>query len=44
VQSPPPEPRLQALIVAEALVPLFVAFGSLAVAWIGAAVGLRRHS
>lgn len=35
--------RLIAAGLAESLVPLFVAFGCLAVAWLCAAFGLRRH-
>ena len=30
--------------LAESLVPLFIAFGSLTVAWLCVAVGMRRHS
>lgn len=30
--------------VAESLVPLFVAFGSLTVAWLCAAIGMQRHA
>ncbi|HYU79788.1 MAG TPA: hypothetical protein VEK56_12435 [Vicinamibacterales bacterium] len=36
--------RLVALASAEALVPLFMAFGCLTVAWLCVAMGLRRHS
>jgi hypothetical protein len=43
ISQPPVESRLVALILAEALVPLFVASGCLAVAWLCAALGLRRH-
>ena len=39
----PVEPRVVAVGAAEALVPLFVAAGSLTIAWLCAAVGLRRH-
>ena len=35
--------RLVAVGLAESLVPLFVAFGCLTVAWLCAALGLRRH-
>jgi hypothetical protein len=35
--------RLIAVGLAESLVPLFVAFGCLTVAWLCAALGLRRH-
>lgn len=44
VSEPPVESRIVALALAEALVPLFVAFGCLTAAWLGVAVGLRRHS
>jgi len=43
VSEKPVESRLVALGVAEALVPLFVAFGCLTAAWLCVAVGLRRH-
>jgi hypothetical protein len=39
----PVAPRILAVAVAESLVPLFVAFGSLTIAWLCAAVGLRRQ-
>jgi hypothetical protein len=39
----PPGTSVLAVGSAEALVPLFVAFGSLTVAWLCVAVGLRRH-
>ena len=35
--------KLIAVGLSESLVPLFVAFGCLAVAWLCAALGLRRH-
>jgi hypothetical protein len=44
VSDTPVEARFIALALAEALVPLFVAFGCLAVAWLCVALGLRRHS
>jgi hypothetical protein len=44
VSEVPIEGRLIALGAAEAIVPLFVAFGSLTVAWLCVAVGLRRHA
>lgn len=43
LREPPIEARVLAVGAAEALVPLLVAFGSLTVAWLCAAVGLRRH-
>jgi hypothetical protein len=43
VTDSPVETRILAVGSAEALVPLLVAFGSLTVAWLCAAVGLRRH-
>jgi hypothetical protein len=43
VTETPVEPRILAVGSAEALVPLFVGFGSLTIAWLCAAVGLRRH-
>jgi hypothetical protein len=43
VNEPPPPSRIVALGVAEALVPLYVAFGCLTVAWLCVALGLRRH-
>jgi hypothetical protein len=36
--------KLLAVGFAESLVPLFVAFGCLTVAWLCAALGLRRHA
>lgn len=42
-ETPPPF-RLIAVGLAESLVPLFVAFGCLSVAWLCAAFGLRRHA
>lgn len=36
--------RLIAIGLSESLVPLFVAFGCLTVAWLCAAFGLRRHA
>jgi hypothetical protein len=36
-------PHIVAIGVAESLVPLFVAFGCLTVAWLSVALGLRRH-
>jgi hypothetical protein len=44
VNEPPVEYRIVALGFAEALIPLFVAFGALTVAWLCVAVGVRRHS
>ena len=38
------EMRVLAVGTAESLVPMFVAFGSLTVAWLCAAVGLKRHA
>jgi hypothetical protein len=43
VTQPPVETSVLAVGAAEALVPLLVAFGSLTVAWLCTAVGLRRH-
>jgi hypothetical protein len=40
----PLESSFVAIGAAEALVPLFVAFGCLTVAWLCAALGLRRHA
>lgn len=36
--------RLIALGLSESLVPLFIAFGCLTIAWLCAAFGLRRHA
>jgi hypothetical protein len=44
ISDAPVETRILAVGAAESLVPLLVAFGSLTVAWLCAAVGLRRHS
>jgi hypothetical protein len=44
ISASPVEPRLLAVASAESLVPAFVAFGSLTVAWLCAAAGLRRQS
>ena len=44
VRDEPVEYRIVAIGVAEALIPLFVAFGALTVAWLCVAVGVRRHS
>ena len=44
VVDPPVETRILAIGSAEALVPLLVAFGSLTIAWLCAAVGIRRHA
>jgi len=41
--EPRVESRVLAVGAAEALVPMSVAFGSLTIAWLCAAVGLRRH-
>ena len=41
--EPPLATRVLAVGAAEALVPLFVAFGALTIAWLCAAVGLRQH-
>ena len=43
VGDTPVDSRFVAIALAEALVPLFLAFGCLMVAWLCAAVGLRRH-
>lgn len=43
VSLTPVEPRIIATGLAESLVPLFVALGCLTVAWLCAALGLRRH-
>ncbi len=43
VSETPVDFRFVAIGLAEALVPLFVALGCLTVAWLCAAVGLRRH-
>ena len=43
VTEPSVETRVLAVASAEALVPLFVAFGALTIAWLCAAVGIRRH-
>ena len=43
VSETPVESRFIALALAEALVPLFVAFGCLTAAWLCVAAGLRRH-
>jgi hypothetical protein len=42
--EPPVPSRLIAVGFAESLVPLFVAFGCLTVAWLCAALGVRRHA
>jgi hypothetical protein len=42
-RATPVDWRIVAIGSAEALVPLFVAFGCLTVAWLCAAFGLRRH-
>lgn len=42
-REPPVDTRVLAIGAAEALVPLAVAFGSLTIAWLCAAVGLSRH-
>jgi hypothetical protein len=43
--SEPPVPSsLLAVGLAESIVPLFVAFGCLTVAWLCAALGVRRHA
>ena len=42
-REPQVDTRVLAVGAAEALVPLCVAFGSLTMAWLCAAVGLRRH-
>ena len=41
--QPPVEFRVLSVGIAESLVPMFVAFGSLTIAWLCAAAGLRRH-
>jgi hypothetical protein len=43
VREPPVETSVLAVGTAEALVPLLVAFGALTIAWLCAAVGLKRH-
>lgn len=43
VDTPVPS-RVIAVGLAESLVPLFVAFGCLTIAWLCAALGLRRHT
>jgi hypothetical protein len=43
VSSTPVDSRIVAIGMAEAFVPLFVACASLTVAWLCAALGLRRH-
>lgn len=43
IRETPVPPRLVALMVAESLVPLFLAFGCLTIAWLCVAIGLRRH-
>jgi hypothetical protein len=43
VTSAPVDTRIVAIGMAEAFVPLFVACASLTVAWLCAALGLRRH-
>lgn len=42
IHQPPPEFRIAAVGMAEALVPLFVVCGSLTVAWLCVAIGMRR--
>ncbi len=42
MHTPPPEPRMMAVGLAESLVTLFVAFGCLTVAWLCVALGMRR--
>ncbi len=44
ISETPVPPRIVAISSAEALVPLFMAFGCLTVAWLCVALGLRRHS
>ena len=44
ITASPVETGVLAVASAESLVPVFVAFGSLTVAWLCAAVGLRRQS
>lgn len=43
ITEPAVETKVLAVGAAEALVPLFVAFGALTIAWLCAAVGLRWH-
>jgi hypothetical protein len=43
VNDPPPTTQVLAVGTAESLVPLFVGFGCLTVAWLCIAVGLRRR-
>ena len=43
ISKTPVESRFLALALAEALVPLFLAFGCLTTAWLCVALGLRRH-
>ena len=42
IDDPPPAPRILAIGSAESLVPPFVAFGCLTVAWLCVALGMRR--
>lgn len=44
ISDAPVSSRVLAVSSAEALVPLLVAFGSLMIAWLCAAVGLKRHA
>ena len=44
VSEGPADTRILAIGSAESLVPLFVAFGSLTIAWLCAAVGIRRQA
>jgi hypothetical protein len=43
ISEPPASSHIVVIGVAESLVPLFVAFGCLTVAWLSVALGLRRH-
>jgi hypothetical protein len=44
VMEPPPTSTLLAIGLAESLVPMLVAFTALTIAWLCAAVGLKRHA
>lgn len=42
--EPPRDARISAIATAESIVPMFVAFSCLMVAWLCVAVGMRRNS
>ena len=44
ISDPPVSTTVLAVASAESLVPMLVAFASLTIAWLCAAVGLRRHA